>query len=364
MEPAAWRRGRHARLDAARSDAQQRDGQAQLEPWVDGEALSLSLLCADGGAETLAVNRQRIVVGGDGMVSYEGVDVAAVPPADPRTAALRQVGMRVALALPGLRGYVGIDLVWHARRGPVLIEINPRVTCAYVGLSAALGRPLAAEILALFAGPIGAAMRAAELPGPHADAGVIGWDLGGAHVKACLLMEGTVREVVQWPCPLWQGLDRLDTVLEQAAARWPHMRGSLHAVTMTGEMTDLFQHREEGVLRLAQRMADLPGRALAFYAGDRGWCRPDEVATTWSSIASANWLAAARLAARRLGDGVLVDIGSTTCDLIPLQGGAVAARGAPTRTASPAANWSTRAWCARRCARSRGGSPFAARPTT
>ena len=124
-----------------------------LEPWVEGEALSLSLLCADGGAEMLAVNRQRIVVDGDGMVSFDGVDVAAVPPADPRTATLRQVGMRVALALPGLRGFVGIDLVWHARRGPVVIEVNPRVTCAYVGLSAALGRPLAAEILALFAGP-------------------------------------------------------------------------------------------------------------------------------------------------------------------------------------------------------------------
>jgi predicted ATP-grasp superfamily ATP-dependent carboligase len=53
----------------------------------------------------------------------------------------------VVLAVPGLRGFVGIDLVWHARLGPVAIEINPRLTCAYVGLSAALGRNLAAEIV-------------------------------------------------------------------------------------------------------------------------------------------------------------------------------------------------------------------------
>jgi predicted ATP-grasp superfamily ATP-dependent carboligase len=53
----------------------------------------------------------------------------------------------VAKAIPGLRGFVGIDLVWHPRCGPVVIEVNPRVTCAYVGLSASLGRNLAAELL-------------------------------------------------------------------------------------------------------------------------------------------------------------------------------------------------------------------------
>jgi len=56
-------------------------------------------------------------------------------------------------ALPGLRGFVGIDVVWHARRGPVAIEVNPRVTSAYVGLSGTLRRNLAADVLALHAPP-------------------------------------------------------------------------------------------------------------------------------------------------------------------------------------------------------------------
>jgi predicted ATP-grasp superfamily ATP-dependent carboligase len=38
--------------------------------------------------------------------------------------------------------------VLHPRQGPVVIEINPRVTCAYRGLSASLGRNLALELLA------------------------------------------------------------------------------------------------------------------------------------------------------------------------------------------------------------------------
>ena len=59
----------------------------------------------------------------------------------------------------------------------------------------------------------------------------------------------------------------------------------------------------------------------------------------------------------RVGDGVLVDVGSTTTDLIALQRTA-ASRARPQRRRSgwPAASWSTTAWCARRCARWRGAS--------
>jgi predicted ATP-grasp superfamily ATP-dependent carboligase len=59
------------------------------------------------------------------------------------------LAQKVARALPGLRGFVGVDLVWHPSQGPVAIEVNPRVTSAYVGLSAHLQRSLAAEVLAL-----------------------------------------------------------------------------------------------------------------------------------------------------------------------------------------------------------------------
>jgi len=76
------------------------------------------------------------------------VDIAVLPLAGERAQALRQLAMQVHQALPGLRGFVGIDLVWHALRGPVVIEVNPRLTCAYVGLSQALGRALAPEMVA------------------------------------------------------------------------------------------------------------------------------------------------------------------------------------------------------------------------
>jgi len=130
----------HADLSAARDCA----GPAMvIEPWVEGAALSLSLLCRPGYFELLCVNRQHIAVDSRGHLSFEGVSIDRQ--AD--CAAFEHLARDVVRAIPGLCGVVGIDLVWHEARGPVVIEVNPRLTCAYVGLSDALGRNLAAELL-------------------------------------------------------------------------------------------------------------------------------------------------------------------------------------------------------------------------
>jgi tyramine---L-glutamate ligase len=132
----------HDDLSAARDQA---SASMVIEPWVEGTAMSLSLLCKPGHFELLCVNRQNIAVDERGQVSFEGVTI------DRDAASARDAFARIARdvvhAIPGLRGFVGVDLVWHEARGPVVIEVNPRVTCAYVGLSAALDRNLAAEML-------------------------------------------------------------------------------------------------------------------------------------------------------------------------------------------------------------------------
>lgn len=156
---------------------------------------------------------------------------------------------------------------------------------------------------------------------------VIGWDIGGAHVKAVRVEQGIVTDIVQLQCPLWQGLEQLDAAVAQGTARWSDHADAAHAVTMTGEMADLFEHREAGVIELARRLVRHLGERAAFYAGEAGWCAHEAVAAHWSSIASANWKATAQVVARRLRNAVLVDIGSTTTDLIPVLAGEIVARG-------------------------------------
>ena len=138
---------RHAALDDG--VARSRSGcPMTVEPWVEGAALSLSLLCGARQCELLSVNRQHLEIDADGALAFRGVEVNAIPLTDPRAATLDALAARVHRAIAGLRGFVGIDLVWHPERGAVVIEVNPRVTCAYVGLSRALGRNLAAEVIA------------------------------------------------------------------------------------------------------------------------------------------------------------------------------------------------------------------------
>jgi (4-(4-[2-(gamma-L-glutamylamino)ethyl]phenoxymethyl)furan-2-yl)methanamine synthase len=154
--------------------------------------------------------------------------------------------------------------------------------------------------------------------------GVIGWDIGGAHVKAAVWRDGAVVDAAQWPCPLWQGMDRLEAVLSLARDRWPALDAQSHAVTMTGEMVDLFDHREDGVQRIAALLdGTLP--SPHFFAGDAAWPTARDAGALWERIASANWLATAQHAAQALPqhEGLLVDIGSTTTDLIAFRRGRV-----------------------------------------
>lgn len=157
----------------------------------------------------------------------------------------------------------------------------------------------------------------------------VGWDVGGAHVKACLVEDGQVVDIGQWPCPLWRGLDELDAALGAARERWPQAwdGATRHAATMTGEMVDLFPGRAEGVAGLAARLVRALGPSLALWSGRSGFRAPQEAARHWRDIASANWRATAEFVASRRRDALIVDVGSTTTDLIAVRHGATAARG-------------------------------------
>ncbi|WP_321897971.1 hydantoinase/oxoprolinase family protein [Paraburkholderia heleia] len=162
-------------------------------------------------------------------------------------------------------------------------------------------------------------------------AATFGWDVGGAHVKVAMTdADGGLLDIAQWACPLWQGLDHLTRTIDRVFARWPAAQASAaqHAVTMTGEMADCFENRAQGVRAIVAELAARLGPGLGFYAGDAGWFSPAACEAGWRSVASANWLATAHWVAARVPHALLVDIGSTTTDIIPIAGGRVATRAA------------------------------------
>jgi (4-(4-[2-(gamma-L-glutamylamino)ethyl]phenoxymethyl)furan-2-yl)methanamine synthase len=156
---------------------------------------------------------------------------------------------------------------------------------------------------------------------------IIGWDLGGANLKLARLEEGRITQVAQVPCPVIPDRNKFNQALDQALALVP--REARHAVTMTGELSDVFANREEGVGYLVATMRNAVGaERLSIYAGSAGFLAPELAAARPLEVASANWHASAMLVAGECCDGLLVDVGTTTTDIVPLKGGAPASRGA------------------------------------
>jgi probable H4MPT-linked C1 transfer pathway protein len=154
---------------------------------------------------------------------------------------------------------------------------------------------------------------------------IVGWDLGGANLKVALLEGGRITQVAQVPCPVRQDRGKFDAALEAALAFCP--ASARHAVTMTGELSDVFSDRAEGVAYLVDMMREATGNDALFYGGRAGFLAAGEAIGRPLDVASANWHASAVLIAGRCANGLFVDIGTTTTDVVPLKDGAPAARG-------------------------------------
>lgn len=131
-----------ARLDGCWAAASAESAAGVLaQRYVRGHHASVSLVCAEGEPSALSLNGQTIEEGES--FEYQG---GVVPLEHPAPARALDVAVRAARAIPGLRGYVGVDLVLGDE--PVLMEINPRLTTAYVGLRAAVDQNLAGLLVA------------------------------------------------------------------------------------------------------------------------------------------------------------------------------------------------------------------------
>jgi len=150
---------------------------------------------------------------------------------------------------------------------------------------------------------------------------IMGWDIGGAHVKAALLSEaGEVLRAVQQPCPLWKGLAYLEQAVQAVLRALPYHCGR-HAVTMTGELVDCFSGREQGVAAIIRTLREQLGAAnMLIFAGGMGFIDVEAVNRNhYLAIASANWIASAQLTAKLRERALFVDIGSTTTDILLIE---------------------------------------------
>jgi probable H4MPT-linked C1 transfer pathway protein len=99
---------------------------------------------------------------------------------------------------------------------------------------------------------------------------------------------------------------------------------------MTGELCDCFSSKAEGVRHIVSAVESLAARRkVAVYMTDGRFVSCSEAKDSPRLAAASNWRALAEFACRYSegGSGLLIDIGSTTTDIIPIQRGRVAAHG-------------------------------------
>lgn len=118
-----------------------------IQPFIEGESISLSALFDSGRAVLISINKQ-VIEETEGRFHLLGCQVNALQDPDGRW---QDLCTRIATALPGLWGYAGIDLILQGDT-PLILEINPRLTLSYVGLSRALGGSIATRVAAVACG--------------------------------------------------------------------------------------------------------------------------------------------------------------------------------------------------------------------
>jgi probable H4MPT-linked C1 transfer pathway protein len=162
---------------------------------------------------------------------------------------------------------------------------------------------------------------------PATAAATLAVDIGGANTKAAWLDRESLRTVSR-PFEVWRDRAALAAVLREVAAEVAAGPAHAVAITMTAELSDAFRTKREGVAFVLDAAQDALGdRPLSVLttAGELVSIAAAR-ARPWD-VAAANWVATALAVAQTLPDALLIDVGSTTADIVPIVDSRVAATG-------------------------------------
>lgn len=147
---------------------------------------------------------------------------------------------------------------------------------------------------------------------------ILGLDIGGANIKVATA-DGISQSL---PFSLWRSPELLEKQLRSPGILSGHPQ--LVALTMTGELADCFATRADGVRQIVEQVQRrFPEAVIRVWLTSGEFAEPEDAVELWNLAAASNWHALATWVARAVpqGPALLVDIGSTTTDLIPLLDG-------------------------------------------
>lgn len=148
---------------------------------------------------------------------------------------------------------------------------------------------------------------------------IVGLDIGGANIKAANI-DG---QIFSHAFPMWQEHQKLPAALKALASQM-ECEPELIGLTMTAELADCFDTKAEGVRFVIDAVVEsFPSAGVRVWMTGSEFAEPEDAAELPELVAAANWHAQATWVARSIPEGsaILMDVGSTTTDIIPLHHG-------------------------------------------
>ncbi len=135
------------------------------------------------------------------------------------------------------------------------------------------------------------------------------FDIGGANTKRLVYEDGSAYSSLHY-FPIWKKRDELQSFLTDLA-----VDSDAVAVTMTAELCDVFSSKEEGVKYIVKSC--LEAFEEPFFLADNMSLLPIGEVKDYRQLGATNWLASLYYMKKKFAEGILVDIGSTTTDILP-----------------------------------------------
>ena len=159
---------------------------------------------------------------------------------------------------------------------------------------------------------------------------IAGFDIGGANTDLAIIdfdQGGDIENIKAdfRYLPMWTKNEELGKYLIELIGDEIEQLDAV-GVSMTAELVDAYKTKKEGVLDIVNKVEDTFDIPVA-YVGLSGMMDASQVNSDPLHVAAANWVATSQIASIMSSDCILVDVGSTTTDIIPIKNGSECALG-------------------------------------
>lgn len=159
---------------------------------------------------------------------------------------------------------------------------------------------------------------------------IAGFDIGGANTDLAIIdfdQGGDIENIKAdfRYLPMWMKNEELGTYLLDLIGDEIDQMDAV-GVSMTAELVDAYKTKKEGVLDIVKKVEDTFHIPVA-YVGLSGMINASQVNSDPLHVAAANWIATSQIASIMSSNCILVDVGSTTTDIIPIKNGSECALG-------------------------------------